>query len=288
MGTSKTELADVFSAIRLNYHSLSTIQRQIADYILKVGNQAMYLSISDLAQKCSTSETTIMRFLRKIGYDSYQVFRVHLAQISQQENPKYAWSDIVEDDSIGEITEKIVASTVAAIEDIRSLVPAESIESVVRLILNARRILVFGFGSSAYIAGDFFHKLVRLGLDVVSCNDPHVMAIHSSHVNPGDLCIAVSHSGESDVIISSAQTVKKRGGDIVAITSYPHSTLAGIADWQLLSSTNETNYRPDAMTSRILQLVIIDVLTVTLTRQLGQNGIDAIARSQVAVARLKK
>ena len=42
------------------------------------------------------------------------------------------------------------------------------------------------------------------------------------------------------------------------------------------------------MTSRILQLVIIDVLTIVLTLKKGQSGIDAVGRSQVAVARQKR
>lgn len=291
MTTDKREgrqKVDISSSIRRNYHSLSEVQRRIADYVLTNGGHAMYLSITDLAKTCGTSETTIMRFLRKIGFDSYQVFRVQLAQGMQSENPKYAWSDIESSDSIGSIKEKVVSSTVSAIEDIRSLIPDEDLELFSDQVLKASRIFTFGVGSSAYIAGDLFHKLIRLGFSACVCHDPHIMAIHSAQAKEDDLFIFVSHSGESEVLLDCCQMVREREGIPIAITSYPHSTLSELTKIQLLSSTNEMNYRPDAMTSRILQLVIIDLLTIVLTFKLGDRGIEAIAGSQIAVARQKR
>ncbi len=279
---------DVFTAIRINYNSLSEVQRRIADFVLKNGNTAMFLSITDLAQKCETSETTIMRFLRKVGFSSYQVFRVELAQGLQQDNPRYAYSDIDQHDSVHEVIEKVVSSTVTAIEDIRNLVPAAIIEKAADWIEEAEQILIFGVGSSGYIAGDLFHKLIRLGINAVVCHDPHIMAIHSAQTKKGNLVICVSHSGESEVILDCAREGKQRGSRLVAMTSYPHSSLAETSDLNLFSSTSETNYRPDAMTSRILQLVIIDLLSIVLTLRKGKVGIDAIGRSQVAVARQKR
>jgi len=288
MDNEKRKVVDIPSSIRRNYHSLSEVQRRIADYILQNGGRAMYLSITELAATCGTSETTIMRFLRKIGFASYQVFRVQLAQGLQEENPKYAWSDIESGDSVGSIKEKVVSSTVAAVEDIRSLISDEDLESFTERVLSATRIFVFGVGSSAYIAGDLFHKLIRLGLSAAVCQDPHIMAIHSAQAKMGDLFIFVSHSGESEVLLDCCRMVLEQGGEAAAITSYPHSTLSELSQIQLLSSTNEMNYRPDAMTSRILQLVIIDLLTIILTFKLGNRGIEAIAGSQIAVARQKR
>ena len=279
---------DVFGAIRINYNSLSQVQRRIADYVLKNGKTVMFQSITDLAQDCATSETTIMRFMRKIGFTSYQVFRVELAQGLQQDNPKYACSDIEKDDSIRIIKEKVVSATVNSIEDIRELVPDETLEEVAAGILAAERIFIFGVGASGYIAGDLYHKLIRLGIHALVSHDPHIAAIHSAQIDSGDLLICVSHSGESEVILDCAGECRSRGGRVVALTSYSHSSLATVADMKLLSSSPETNYRPDAMTSRILQLVIIDVLTIVLTLKKGQSGIDAVGRSQVAVARQKR
>ena len=143
--------------------------------------------------------------------------------------------------------------------------------------------------SSAYIAGDLFHKLIRLGLSAAVCHDPHIMADTQRAGKKGETFLFfVSHSGESEVLLDCCRMVLEQGGESLAITSYPHSTLSELTSIQLLSSTNEMNYRPDAMTSRILQLVIIDLLTIVLTFKLGNRGIEAIAGSQIAVGPSEK
>ncbi len=280
--------ADVLGSIRVNYNALSAVQRRIADFVQQNAEKVMFQSITELAQACETSETTIMRFLRKVGFTSYQVFRVELAQGLQQENPRYVCSDISRDDSTDEIREKVISATVNSLQDIRTLLPDEIIEKAAAEILEARFIYIFALGASGYIAGDFFHKLVRLGFKCSFCQDPHLMAIQSSHFERGDLVICVSHSGESDIILESGMAAKSLGIPLLALTSYPRSSLALAADTVLLSSSAETAYRPDAMSSRILQLTIIDVLTIVLTLKKGQSGIEAVGRSQRAVARQKR
>lgn len=248
----------------------------------------MYLSITDLAAQCDTSETTIMRFLRKIGFTSYHVFRVKLAQSLQKDNPKYPWSEIESEDSLSTITGKVITSTITALEDIRQLITPALVSQAVELIVGAKRVFVYGVGSSSYIAGDLFHKLIRLGLNASTCSDSHIMSIQTEQSLLGDLFIFVSHTGESHIIVQNADVAKKGGVGVLSITSYCHSSLAKLSECTLISSTNEMNYRPDAMTSRIIQLVIIDVLTVALTIRLGKSGVDSVARSQIAVAKQKK
>jgi len=70
----------IFSHIRTRYHILSPTQKRIADFVLSNSDGVFLLSLSQLAEKCDTSETTILRFLHKLGFDSYQVFRVRIAQ----------------------------------------------------------------------------------------------------------------------------------------------------------------------------------------------------------------
>lgn len=279
--------SEVLPAIRLNYHGLSVVQRRIADYVLTHSADVMYLTITDLAEACDTSETTIMRFLRKIGFTSFQVFRVRIAQEGQTENPRYAFSDIGREDTTSDVRDKVLASTVTAIEDLKRLVPEKAIDEAVGAILQADKVMLFGVGSSAYIAGDLYHKLIRLGINAVTSHDPHIMAIHCANASERDLVVCVSHSGESQAILECTELAKPRGAAVICLTSYPNSSVAKRSDVRLLSSATETTFRPDAMTSRILQMVIIDFLTIALTLQLEPVSIESIGRSQVAVARQK-
>lgn len=279
---------NLFTIIRTKYNILSPTQKNIADFVLNNRKDVILLSIGDLAEKCNTSETTIMRFLRKIGFDSYQVFRVRAAQDISAHSAKAIYEELKPDDNIGEIKQKVIFSTINSIKDLDKILYDETIAEAVDLIYNAKRLLFFGMGASGIIAKDAFHKFSRIGIDVFNCDDSHIMSIVCAHATPSDLLFAVSHSGESSETLDCIEIAKKNGAKVIAITSYIHSTITKIADMVLLSSTNETKYRSDAMASRIVQLVIIDILYVSLVLKMGPSSIEKVNKSRLAVARRKR
>jgi len=278
----------IFTSIRTNYHRLSKAQKSVADYILLNSREVLYLSISDLAERCEVSETTIVRFLKKIDYSSYQVFRVEIAQINQETTQDLTSSEITVADSTETVIDKVLSSTATALSDVRNILSAQAIDQCVGSILRAQRVLVFGVGASFYIGGDLYHKLSRLGIHAATESDDQMIALLSAHTRKSDSLILISHSGESKTILESAQEARRNGAEVCAITSYAHSTLAGLSDWVLLSSSSETKFRPDAMLSRIIQLAIIDVLTISVLLKMGDSAIEAINKSQMVVAHHKR
>ena len=284
----KNNNIDVFLSITANYDTLSKGQKRIADYVLKNSSSVMLSSLSVLAKECDTSEATIMRFLRKIGYDSYQVFRVKLAQIQKEKNDNLLNQEIKVIDSSDTIIQKVIADTTDAIKKIHTLNESNEYDKAISQILNAKKIFIIGAGSSGYIAGDLFHKLLRLGLDVVTFIDPHIQAISCAHMKSDDLLISISHSGETLSILDCLNSAQEQGSKTISITSFPNSTLSMKSDITLLSCSNETKFRPDAQKSRILQIIITDIITVLLTAKLEHKAIDNINSSQLAVARMKK
>lgn len=278
---------NIFAEIRTRYNILSPTQKKIADYILSNRENVIMLSISDLAQKCNTSETTIMRFLRKLGYDSYQVFRVKVAQEVSGNSTRAIYEEIKSSDNVDDIIKKVIMSTVTSINDLNNILDDKAVETVVELICKCKRLLFIGVGASGIIANDAFHKFLRLGLNVITCNDSHIMSIMSTHTDSSDLLFVFSHSGESHEVLDAVELAKQNGAKIVAVTSYKHSTITKYADIVLLSSTNETKYRSDAMASRIIQLVIIDILYVAVVLKLGPSSIKKVNKSRLAVAKRK-
>lgn len=278
----------VFSHIRTRYHVLSPTQKRIADFVLNNSDEVIMLSLSQLAEKCNTSETTILRFLHKLGIDSYQVFRVRIAQDSSNHSGQAIYEEIQVGDSLAHIRQKVIMSTVNSIQDLDNLISTEVLDQVASLLAKAGRVLFFGMGASGVVATDAFHKFLRLGIAASCFNDTHFMNIACSHVDADTLVFVVSHSGESRDILDAASLAKQNQAKVVALTSYAHSTVARQADWVLLSSSNETKFRSDAMSSRILQLVIIDILYVAVVLKLGEAGIDKINTSRLAVAKKKR
>lgn len=153
---------DIFTLIRTKYNTLSQTQKKIADWILEHGNEIILMSIGEIAAKCSTSEATVMRFLRKLGFDSYQLFKVKVAQDIVDVTPRAVYEDVSSEDSVNEIKQKVIQSTIDAIRDIDKLIEDSTIEKAIEIMANAKRIFFFGVGASGAIAKDAFHKFFKI------------------------------------------------------------------------------------------------------------------------------
>ena len=278
---------NILSLIRAKYNVLSAVQQKVADYVLANPQEVILFSLNDLASACDVSETTIFRFLRKLDYSSYQVFRIGIAQEIAGEKPALAIREIEPSDSPAEMMRKVVESTVVSIQDSLQVIKPSEVEKLSRLILQAARVVIIGVGASAAIAQDAHHKMLRLAINAVFCNDPHIMNILCNHLSSDDLLLVVSHSGESREILDAVEFAADCGCKISAVTSYPRSTLSRKSDCVLISSSQETHYRSDAMVSRIIQLVIIDMVCVLLSVAKGDDAIASIRKSSLAVAKNK-
>lgn len=279
--------ADVMGHIRTKYNTLSESQKKVADYVAMHPDKVMLLALADLASSCGVSEPTVMRFLHKLGYQSYQVFRVNVAQKAARHTGESLYNEVVPDDGIGEVMRKVVASTKCSLDDLSHVLSPEALERACQHILKAERVVVIGVGATHAIAFDLCHKLLKLNVDIRCFNDPHLINICCGGLTPKDLLIAISHSGESREILDGAAFARERGCPICAITSFPRSSLAKSADVAILSTSHETRYRSDAMTSRIVQLCIIDMLYIRLALLGGDGTLGSIEASRVAVAKNK-
>ncbi len=275
------------SLIRTKYNTFSDSQKTVADYVLAHAGEVMMSSLSDLSKECGVSEPTIMRFLRKIDYDSYQVFRVNIAQELAHGKGENIYEEVSEDDDAERVRDKVIQQTVRSIEDSAQILEPKVIDKFADMILGAKKVLLIGIGASAAVAYDFYHKLIRLGIPASYSHDAHMINILSSNLGKDDLLITITHSGESREVLDAINLARKQGCNIAAVTSFPHSSAAKLAGCVLLSSSIETRYRSDALTSRIIQMVIIDIVYINLALRLGDRAQMQLDMSRVAVAKNK-
>lgn len=278
----------LFSLIRTRYNQLSETQKRVADFVLQNPGVVMYSSLSNFAMKLNVSETTILRFLRKLDYQSYQTFKVHVAQELSEETMDNLYEDITEKDNLEGIVNKVIASTVKSLQDSKESLDIKRLEELIEQILSAKTILIVGVGSSNAIAFDLYHKLLKLNLNCKYSSDSHISNIICNSLTEKDLLIAISHSGESMEIINSVNLAKRNGSVICSITSYESSTLVSKSNITLLSSSLEMHFRSDALTSRIIQMVFIDMIYISLAIRMGAEGLRCIENSREAVALNKR
>lgn len=288
---------NIFATIRSKYNTLSKVQKNIANYILSNKLEAVHITISELAQKCSVSEPTVIRFINKLDYSSYQTFRIDMASELSKEANESSSNDLKIDDGyqniepfddIDIVKQKVMSSATCAIADLKNILNTEDLDKAVNVILESNSMLFYGSGGSSVIAMDAYHKFMRIGKKVSFDLNSHFSLIKASHLGPNDVVILISHTGESREVLECAENAKKKGCKIIGITSYLNSALAKVSDVVLFSSTYDLKYYTDALVSRLIQLVILDMIFISVSLKMGDDSTKMIQESRNAISVAKK
>ncbi|WP_328315704.1 MurR/RpiR family transcriptional regulator [Streptomyces sp. NBC_00388] len=268
--------ADTLARIRAALPSLAPSERRVAEAVLADPAQASELSIGVLGERANTSVATVMRFCRTLGIGSYPQLRLALAAAAARERAlggerPAPGTDISATDSLDEIVSKIIYNEVRALEDSAAGLDVEMLGRAVDAVAGARRIDIFGVGASAFVGQDMHQKLHRIGHMAFIWTDRHAALTAAALLGPGDVALAISHSGETEDTVEPLQAAGERGAITIALTNDPRSTLAENAGLVLTTCARETPFRSGATVSRIAQLAIVDCLFVGV----AQRSFDA-------------
>ena len=147
----------------------------------------------------------------------------------------------------------------------------------------ARRIDIFGVGASAFVGQDLQQKLHRIGLIAFIWTDVHAALTAAALLGPGDVAVAISHSGETPDAVEPLEAAGELGATTVALTNFPRSTLAESAGIVLTTCARETPFRSGATVSRIAQLAVVDCLFVGVAQRSYPDTHSALERTRAAV-----
>jgi RpiR family transcriptional regulator, carbohydrate utilization regulator len=260
---------DLLQRIRQRLEELNRSERKVADVILADPSRATGLSIASLAQAASVSEPTVNRFCRSFDAKGYPDFKIKLAQSLAGGTP-YVSQAVEPGDGANAYTRKIFGATIAALDEAsRELDPAR-IERVVDYLIQAKQIHFFGLGASGAVAQDAQHKFFRFNLPVTSYVDVLMQRMVAAACHTGDVVVVISWTGRTRELVDIARLARESGAVVLGITA-PASPLAKECTETLEVATPEDTdvYMP--MTSRMIQLTLIDVLATGVTLRRGED-----------------
>jgi RpiR family carbohydrate utilization transcriptional regulator len=270
-----------FVRIQGTYSSLRTAEQRVADFILAHPDELIYLTVTELAEKTNTSESTVVRLCQKIGYKGYQEFKIMLARdLVEPTNAIYA--AIEPGDSLTTIKTKVFQANAQALRDTIEVLTDAELEAAVQAISTARRVDVYGVGGSNPLATDAYHKFLKLGIHVVALSDGDMMAMSSSLLQKGDVALGISHTGASRDVTDALSNAQRNGATTICITHRSTSPITKVSDIKLFTAAKTTAFRSDASSSRIAQLTIIDTLYVGVALSGYENSVEMIRRTREA------
>lgn len=265
--------------IKIHYDSFSKAEKKIADFLMENPAQILPMYITELAEKTGTSEATVVRFARRLGFDGYQQLKIAIAQDSGAHPIN---ENITKNDKASDIFPKVCDDIYCSLEKTKRALDGEALEKCCNAILRADSIVVCGLGNSASVATDASHKMFRLGLNAHAYTDNHMQAIAAAHMGKNSVLIGISHSGASKDIIQAMDLARRNGATTVAITNAGKSPIDKVSDIILHTVSDETNYRILGLSSRIAQLAIIDTIYSYLVCRL-EDSTERIAQTEIAL-----
>lgn len=271
------------AAIRGSYPQFSDKEKKIADFVLNDPRNIIHLTINQIADELNLAESTIFRFCQRIGFKGFQAFKISLA--SEVVTPlKDIHEQIEEGDDIKTVAEKVFRSNIKTLEATLQLVDGETFEKAMDLLMRARKIEFFGNGGSASVAMDGYHKFLRIGMPVAMNLDAHLQVMSAAQMTKEDVAIIVSHSGSTTDILELLHILKNKGVTVICLTNFAKSPLSKESDISLYTVSEETDFRSEALASRIAQLTLIDALYTNLMIARGQGGKEALQNMREAVS----
>ena len=252
--------------------SLSRAEQRVAQLIIDEAGTAATLTISELARRAETSETTVVRFCRAIGFSGYPELRLRLAteagRAQEEAAPQAVMgSDISPTDDLAQVVKTIAFADARAVEDTAVQLDLGVLERVIEAVVGARRVDIYGVGASAFVAQDFQQKLHRIGRLAYAWSDLHLALTSAALLDDRDVAFGISHTGNTMDTIEVFAEAGRRGAKTVALTNFPKSPITRVADLVLTTAARETTFRSGAMASRLAQLTVIDCVFVGVAQR---------------------
>lgn len=244
---------------------LSRAEQRVADHLLAHPRAFMNEPVAEIARQAEVSQPTVIRFCRSLGFEGLSDFKLKLASGLTGTIP-LRHSQVRVDDAAPDLSAKVLDNTVSAIVKLRDGLNGQAVGRAIELLRQARRVEFHGVGNSHIVAVDGQYKFLRFGIPAMAHADSALQAMAADLLGPGDVVVAVSRSGAMPDLIHAVDKALNAGATVVAITA-SDSPLARRATVTLAVDHVEGRTEQLSMVSRILHLLMIDVLAVGVAMQ---------------------
>ncbi|MGI5947411.1 MAG: MurR/RpiR family transcriptional regulator [Lachnospiraceae bacterium] len=243
--------------------SMTKAEFAVAEYVESHLSKIPMVSVKQLAKEIGTSEASVVRFCKALGYHGYRDFVISLSAAlgsMDRENDEKKYTDIRPGDDMETIIKNVSFNNQRSIEDTFTALDKTMVAKAVKLLCEAKRVDWYGLGASALVCQDAQQKFMRISKHWQAFVDGHSIQTAAALLNPCDVVVLISNSGTTMEMLDALELARENGAKTIAITRYSKSELAQGCDIVLHISTPEVSLRSGAMGSRIAMLNVVDIL----------------------------
>ena len=267
--------------IKSTLPDLSPAEQRVGKLLLTDPRTFSTLPVTELAERAKVSKPTVVRFCRSMGYEGLSDFKLKLAG-NLGEGVPFIHRNVAAQDSSNDVLVKVIDNTVTAFLKYRNDASSAAIDKAAEAIAlthkKGKRLEFFGVGNSGIVAQDAQHKFFRLGFHTISHSDGHMQIMSASLLGPGDCLVVFSNSGRTRDLLDSCEIAKKNGATTIVVTA-SGSPLANAGKIHLAADHPESYEKFSPMVSRLLHLMIVDVLATAVALRIGSTQLQPMLRN---------
>jgi RpiR family carbohydrate utilization transcriptional regulator len=255
------EPRQVLGRVRAHLPALQPADARVAGLVLEQPELVIYKSAAEVAELAQTSAATVVRCAQKMGFKGFHDLKVSLA------HELAAFRTAAPAADAGGPPATLARVTRAGAETVRdagALVDPATFDAAAAAIGRAARVLFVGVGTSAPLCQDAAYRFSAIGVRAEAPADVHVQHVQARLLEPGDVCVAVSHTGSTRETLETVRGARDTGATVIAITSFARSALTELVDHAIVAGTRELGLHLEAMASRLAHLSVLDALLVAV------------------------
>lgn len=233
--------------VNKNYSSLNENDKYILKYILKNKKECYNLGINELGKRCNVSRSTILRFVKKLGFEGYSEFRLHL---------KWKETDVSNDEVNN------IENLFSEINQTINYVKDRDFTKICKLIYNADRIFVYGTGASQKVVAQALKQtFLAIHKYLITIEGEEDFSTLIDNITEKDVVIIISLSGNTECLQKFTSKLSLRGIEYISITKLVNNKLSTTTPYNLYATTAE--FMLDATNTNqsfTMYYILIDVL----------------------------
>lgn len=252
--------------IKRLFCNLTAAERKVANYVLNAPQEITGLTVHELANKCHVASSAVIRFCKAIQLQGFSELKLELARElgSKREEQKNTVPSVVHESGTAGVVGKVFHSGMYALQDTLDKLDFSKMEKMSQMLVEAKRIFIFGLGTSSTVVTDAQYRLSQLGLWATACCDILLMGVTAANLQAGDVVLAISHSGRTKAVVDAVRLAKKKGAIVLAITSFIDSYLYQESDFAVTVFSDEETYPVEAVSARVAHICLVDSLAMLL------------------------
>jgi len=290
---SLEELRHLYIKIRNGEHTTRLTDRTLAvlKRMLDEPNETAAKSISEIARENDINISSITRLAQKLGFNGFpslkDLFRSNLKQrksFYSEQVKKFLQEGYAGHDGQTSLLERVIQDEWSNVILMADAFDEQRFANIIKLIVNAERILIVGLRSSYSLAHylGFYLKMIRNRVSLIG-QAGHTLAEDLSVLKPGDLLIAISVNPYTKDTVEACRICKHQTVDIIAITDRLSSPLANETDNFLITSI-EGDYFFSPIAAAI---ICIETLLSALVKQLGDKAIQRLNHTEYILEKME-